>query len=607
MIPDVHSNVEISLEEPSQLTPHGLSTLQEEILAARSQPALGVVISFVVISILISYFAYDSVPIWAWGSWVVAMILGMISRVFLQKKLEVDKSISLEKRMQFSIILNVIMGIINASSFAFFPYFDFSEKMIQTIVLLGLVNGSITTNSGYRPLFLSYSIPVVSGLTLAWGLTPNGDGNFIVQISVVILNLIYYAIQNTNAKNYYRLFKDSYQIREEQSALNDKLKEKNAALDIALNQAVQARQEADQANTSKTRFLASASHDLRQPTHALSLLAGVLSNRSLDDKSKAIAQDIHNASQSLQSLMSGLLDISKLDAGLMEPKIESVDLHWLVSRVCSEFESDCDTKGLRLIFNSNCRRASTRSDPQLTERILSNLISNAVKYTDEGRIDVCLKEHLGNWKISISDTGRGIKQDEQDRIFEEFYQIGNDHRDRTKGLGLGLAIVKRLSEALDINLEFESKFGEGSTFSFTLPKVNEKNEISKETNQANSLTGLHVLCVDDEADIRKALTLVFEVLGCSFDLVEDTDAAALAAQKKQPDIVLADFRLKADDDGIKTIRAIRNIYPDLPALLVTGDTSPERLKHARDAGIKMLHKPLTMEKLARSVGDALAK
>ncbi|MFT6408129.1 MAG: signal transduction histidine kinase/CheY-like chemotaxis protein [Arenicella sp.] len=556
---------------------------------------------------MISYFAYDSLPVYAWGSWFAAMMMTIVARIFLQKRLATDRSIALKKRMKYAIALNAVIGIVQASSFLFFPSFSFAEKMIQTIFMLGLTNGSISTNSGYKPLFLAHSIPIITALTLAWALVPNSDVSLIIHVGIAALNLAYFAVQYSNASNHFRLFKQSYEIREQQAPLNAELEEKNAKLDAALSLAVQARQEADQANISKTRFLASASHDLRQPTHALSLLAGVLSKRPLDEKSKAIASDIHTASQGLQSLMSGLLDISKLDAGLMEPKIELVDLHWLVSRVCSEFETDCENKGLRLILNSTSRTATTRGDPQLTERILSNLISNAVKYTDEGRVEVKLEEVNGSWKISIEDTGCGIRQDEQKRIFEEFYQVDNDHRDQSNGLGLGLAIVKRLSDVLDINLAFESEFGRGSRFWFTLPKVNERTDSPEDLNQANVLTGLHVLCVDDEAGIRNALTLVFEVLGCSFDLVEDTPSATFAAKHKKPDIVLADFRLRGDDNGIKTIHAIRDLYPDIPALLVTGDTSPERLKHASNVGIEMLHKPLTMEKLAQSVGEAVAK
>ena len=607
MKPNDKNGVFETLNENSHEAPQHIDALKEEILLAKAQPALGVVVSMMIISLLLCYFAHDSVPLWAWGTWFGAMLLTMLARVFLQRKLGSDKTIPLSTRMKVAIALNLVIGLVHASSFFFFPYFDFPERMIQTIMILGLSNGATTTNSGYRPLFLTYSIPVATALTFAWLLTPIGESSPIIQIGVAILNLMYYAIQNSNASNHFRLFKQSYEIREQQAALNNTLKDKNAELDYALNEAVQARSEADLANKSKTRFLASASHDLRQPTHALSLLAGVLSNRPLDDKSKAIAKDIHSASQSLQSLMSGLLDISKLDAGLMEPKVESMDLHWLVSRVCSEFEADCNNKGLRLVFNSSNNRASTRSDPQLTERILSNLISNAVKYTHEGRVEVSLVESNECWTISVKDTGCGIKLDEQKRIFEEFYQVGNDHRDRSNGLGLGLAIVNRLSTALDAKLEFESEIGVGSTFSFELPKIIDNLEQKQELDHNNMLAGLHVLCVDDEADIRNALTLVFEVLGCSFDLAEDTNTAVSAARKRKPDIVLADFRLKSNDNGLKTINAVRDIYPDLTALLVTGDTSPERLKHASNAGIEMLHKPLTMEKLAHSIGQALAQ
>jgi len=604
----MNSLTQNNFNEPDSTLIAGYSkaeALEEEILAARSQPALGVAASMVVISALLCYFAHDSVPVWGWVSWLIAMVGTIIARTFIQKRYELDKSIPLKRRMKFAITLNLVFGLVHTSSFLFFPYLTFAERMIHTIVLLGLTNGSISTNSGYRVLFLTYSIPVAIGMTFAWVGTHITESNGTVQAGILLLNLMYYAVQNTNAINHFRLFKQSYEIREHQAELNQKLQQKNDELDQALNAAVQARQDADQASSSKTRFLASASHDLRQPTHALSLLAGVLSKRPLDEKSKNIAQDIHVASQSLQSLMSGLLDISKLDAGLMVPKIESVDLHWLVSRVCSEYQSDCDDKGLRLIFNSSQQNAATRSDPQLTERILSNLISNAVKYTQDGHIEVSLNETEDHWQIKIQDTGCGIKESEQQRIFEEFYQIGNDHRDQSNGLGLGLAIVKRLSKALNINLEFQSQYGRGSIFSFTLPKVGAKASSNQNVEQVNLLEGLHILCVDDEADIRRALELVFEVLGCTYHLVENTEEAAKSAKDKQPDIILADFRLKENDNGINAIDAVRAIYPNLPALLVTGDTSPERLKQASDAGIEMLHKPLTMEKLAQSIGEAV--
>ena len=580
-------------------------SLEEEILAAKSGPAIGVVVSLVIITVVISYFAYDSVSLVGLFVWIVAMLVMMVFRITLQKKLEVDQTIELKKRMMFATLLSAATGLVHASSFLFFPSFSLTERTIQTIMLLGLANGSISTNSGYKPFFLAYTAPVAIGLTMAWGLSDFNGELSIVAYSVLTLNLVYYGVMYSNASSHFRLFKESYEIREQQTELNLELADKNMALDSALNEALEARKEADVANKSKTRFLASASHDLRQPTHALSLLAGVLTRQDLDKKSMSIALDINQASQNLQALMTGLLDISKLDAGLMVPRIETIDLSWLISRVCNEFEALSYDKGLRLMFISSYGSASTRSDPQLTERILRNLVSNAVKYTEKGIIEVILDKHDGKWLVSIKDTGCGIDQAEQKRIFEEFYQVANSHRDSANGLGLGLAIVKRLSDTLGLDLSCVSELNVGSTFSFNLPIIDEEDEAANIKAQPTTLKGVHILCVDDEKDIRRAMSLVFELLKCSFDLVEGIDEAVSAAKQKQPDIVLADYRLIGERNGVDTIHAIREVYPDIPALLVTGDTSPERLKLANDAGIEMLHKPLTMEKLVHAVGEKL--
>jgi signal transduction histidine kinase len=580
-----------------------MSSLEDEILAAKSGPSVGVVVSLLIITVVISYFAYDSAPLVGLIAWCIAMIIMMVMRVTLQEKLSVDKNTPLQKRMRSAFVLTAATGVVHASSFLFFPEFTLTERTIQTIMMLGLTNGSISTNSGYRPFFLAYSLPITIGLTLAWGLSNFGGANNIVAFSVLTLNLVYFGVMYSNASSHFRLFKESYDIREQQAELNSKLADKNSELDSALNQALEARQEADMANKSKTRFLASASHDLRQPTHALSLLAGVLTRQELDKKCMSIALDIHQASQNLQALMTGLLDISKLDAGLMVPKIETIDLSWLITRVCNEFEAQAYDKGLRLLFISNYGAASTRSDPQLTERILRNLVSNAVKYTDKGQVEVILEKSDGKWKISIKDTGCGIDEKERERIFEEFYQVGNSHRDSANGLGLGLAIVKRLSDTLNLQLNCESEVNIGSSFSFSLPIFDDDTSTQKEVISKNTLAGVHILCVDDEKDIRRAMSLVFELLECSFDLVDGIDNAVLAAKKRKPDIVLADYRLIGQRNGIDTIHAIREMYPNIPALLVTGDTSPERLILANKVGIEMLHKPLTMEKLVQAVGE----
>lgn len=589
----------------AQLDDFTMSSLEDEILSAKSGPSVGVVISWVIITVVISYFAYDSATLAILVTWCIAMIIMMIARVSLQKQLAEDKNIPLKERMRNAFLLTAATGIVHASSFIFFPTFSLTERTIQTIMMLGLTNGAISTNSGYRPFFLAYALPINIGLMLAWGLSDFGGESNIIAFSVLTLNLVYFGVMFSNARSHFRLFRESYDIREQQAELNSKLADKNIALDSALNQALEARQEADMANKSKTRFLASASHDLRQPTHALSLLAGVLTRQELDKKSMSIALDIHQASQNLQALMTGLLDISKLDAGLMVPRIETIDLSWLITRVCNEFEAQAYDKGLRLMFISNYGAASTRSDPQLTERILRNLVSNAVKYTDKGQVEVILEQINGKWEISIKDTGCGIAKQEQESIFEEFYQVANSHRDSANGLGLGLAIVKRLSDTLNLSLQCQSEPNVGSTFSFSLPIFDDDSASPKKITSNKTLHGVHILCVDDEKDIRRAMSLVFELLECSVDLVDGIDNAVVAAKRRKPDIVLADYRLIGKRNGIDTIHAIREMYPNIPALLVTGDTSPERLKLANDSGIEMLHKPLTMEKLVHAVDEKI--
>lgn len=583
--------------------PRSTRTLEEEILAAKSLPSFGIVASLGFITIILAYSAYDTSNTVAVAIWVVAMITMMVLRISYQKRLATDSSVPLKRRINHTTLLSGAAGLVHTASFYFTPDFNLTEKTIQSVLMMGLINGAVSTNSGYRPFFLAYSLPVILGLTFSWA-TPNFEtDNQILAYVVAALMTIYYGVMYSNAANHFKLFKESYEIRGQQSKLNAKLEKKNSQLDSALNQALEARQEADSANKSKTRFLASASHDLRQPTHALSLLAGVLTRQNLDTKSMSIALDIHQASQNLQALMNGLLDISKLDAGLMVPKIESMDLTWLITRVCNEFEAQAYDKGLKLLFISDYGSASTRSDPQLTERILRNLVSNAVKYTDNGKITVFLEKSEGEWVVSVADTGCGIDLEEQERIFEEFYQIGNSHRDSANGLGLGLAIVKRLSDKLKLDIKCESRLQQGSTFSFSLPFLDDCYDQKLEITSNETLEGIHILCVDDEADIRKAMRLVFELLECTFDLVEGIDEAIAAAKTLKPDIVLADYRLVGELNGVDTIHAIRNIYPNVPALLVTGDTSPERLKLASEANIEMLHKPLTMEKLVSAVSD----
>jgi CheY-like chemotaxis protein len=188
-------------------------------------------------------------------------------------------------------------------------------------------------------------------------------------------------------------------------------------------------------------------------------------------------------------------------------------------------------------------------------------------------------------------------------VFEEFYQLGNPERDRTQGLGLGLSIVKRLAELLQLNLVMQSALGSGSRFTLQLHAAVRPSDSVATLPLPTSINGVHILVVDDEEGVRLGMQTLLEGLGCRVSLATGTDAAAQGAVTERPDIVLADFRLRGDDDGVATIARLRDLHPRLPALLVSGDTAPARLREAHAAGLRLLHKPVAVDVLSRAIRE----
>ena len=385
---------------------------------------------------------------------------------------------------------------------------------------------------------------------------------------------------------------ESYNIRQQRVDLNRKLRS-------ALGNA-------ETANRAKTRFLASASHDLRQPIHALSLFSGSLLLRPMDARTAAIAEQIDKAVKSLASQLDALLDISRLDAGVIERSISSIDLPTLLSQLMDEFQPQAERKGLRLTLQG-LEGSLVRTDPMLLQRILRNLVSNAIKYTEQGGVHLSVEPLGEKLRISVADTGPGIPESEQERVFEEFYQLNNPERDRSKGLGLGLAIVRRLTELLDIDLKLSSSLGSGSRFSVDIPVTRNTGVPSVEAAVQPGPLWRHVqvLVIDDEEAIRLGMQTLLEEMGFTVETAASTALALEKAQGFTPSIVLADFRLRGDDNGIRAIRSLRAIWPELPALLISGDTAPDRLREARDAGVELLHKPVNAVTLRESILKAV--
>ena len=355
------------------------------------------------------------------------------------------------------------------------------------------------------------------------------------------------------------------------------------------------------ANRAKSRFLAAASHDLRQPMHALGLFVGQLSDMIQYPEARKIVDQVHASVEAMEQLLNALLDISKLDAGVLTPQIEDFPLATLLQRMENNFAAEARAKGLRLRVRP-CHLA-VRSDPLLLERIIMNLVSNAVRYTERGGVMVGCRRRGKRVRIDVWDSGIGIAEDKQGEIFQEFIQLGNPERDRSRGLGLGLAIVERLARLLNHRIDLVSTPGRGSRFSIELP-LGETQQTSPERRASaplsNSMRGLFVVVVDDETLVRAGMQGVLHGWGCHVVNAGSGDEvlALLAEHERTPDVLISDYRLRENETGIEVINRLRTHYASaIPAALISGDTAPERLREAKDSGYVLLHKPVSPAKL----------
>jgi signal transduction histidine kinase/CheY-like chemotaxis protein len=353
------------------------------------------------------------------------------------------------------------------------------------------------------------------------------------------------------------------------------------------------------ANLAKSRFLASASHDLRQPLHALGLFIGQLRTRMNADERARVVDRVEAALGHMNELFDALLDISKLDSGVLVPNKTEFPVAQLLRRVETTFGGAAQEKKLKLkIVPSG---AWVHSDYILLERILFNLVSNAVRYTARGRIVVGCRRRGSLLHIDVCDTGPGIPASERENIFGEFYRLNETQRDSSAGLGLGLAIVERLCRLLGHRIAVTSVEGKGSRFTVEVPLAVTRTETAERPSAARALpaqgfNGELVFVIDDDPLVRDGMAGLFRSWGCrvavgSSDMVS---VDGLAKHPERPDLIVSDFRLPHGKTGIDIIEALRGAYSaPIPAFLISGDTNTEPLREAQARGLQLLHKPIT--------------
>ncbi len=352
-----------------------------------------------------------------------------------------------------------------------------------------------------------------------------------------------------------------------------------------------------EASQHKSRFLAAASHDLRQPMHALGLFVAQLRSHMTSAEGSRLVDRIDDAVTGMNELFNALLDITKLDAGALMPTIAELPVAELLGRMGRTFAAMAQEKGLsfRLVPSS----AWVRSDPVLLERIVLNLVSNAVRYTTSGGIVVGCRRRGTMLRVDVADSGPGIPEDQRRKIFGEFYRLADAAKTNQAGLGLGLAIVERLCALLDHPIELASTPGKGSRFSVTVPTAPTAALPKSEPSQPASIDvarGKLVVVIDNDTRVLEGMSGLLRNWGCRV-VTAATPEAALTdvshiSREARPDLIISDYHLADGQSGITAIAKLREVYGAIPALVMSGDTAPARLREAQESGRHLLHKPV---------------
>jgi two-component system, sensor histidine kinase len=486
-----------------------------------------------------------------------------------------------------------------AAGVRWFAHGDIGHQALLIVCMFGVIMGGINLTSVYKPTLYGFALPTLAPLIVRVAMEGDQLHAFIAIVLLVVLAFILRFGHNLN-----NLMTESLAIRYEKGDLIDELQAQTAAAD-------RARATAEAANRGKTQFLAAASHDLRQPLHAMGLFAAALSERAHDVHVRNLVGSINASVEALERLFSALMDISKLDAGAISPRRAQFPLAPLFDRIARDFAPLAAAKGLRLAVVPT--RLWVDSDPVLLERILANLVSNAVRYTVRGGGVVGARRRRGGVSIEVWDSGIGIPDAERDHVFEEFYQIGASNRSSSDGMGLGLAIIRRLAALLAHQVRIESEPGRGSRFIVDVPRAVPVLPLaagsSLPSGHASELEGAKIAVIDDEAIVVDAMRALFGAWGAEVFGAASAQAmlSAITEAGICPDLLIADYRLTRNELGTDVIACLRaELGPSLPALLISGDSSTAALSALRNSGLEFLLKPVLPAELKRISARLLA-
>ena len=556
--------------------------VEAELVNLLYQQTRTVLLGLTATASIVAIIYFNNVPnvhilIWLLVVYCLTFVRYISARQFKAKERDLDDTV--RWGWYFSIFAFLSGCTWGAATLLFFTPDNIQLFSVLTLIIIGLTITSMAALSAILWAYYAYAVPAV--LPIVWRyMTMDDHSYYVFGILVLILIITLFPFARVNHKT----LRDSVLLRFENIELVQQLTDQ--------------KEKAESANIAKTKFLAAASHDLRQPLHAIGLFLGALESRVEKDDQKIIVQKIKNSSNALNGLLDSLLDVSKLDAGVVQVEPVIFCVQDLFDSLEHEFEPDASEKNLRLKFIKT--RICLNTDYAILDRIIRNLISNAIRYTNKGGVVVGCRRYNGKIMLGVYDTGIGIENDKMESIFNEFHQLHNPERDRSKGLGLGLAIVKRMAQLLHAPLLSKSVPNQGSMFGLVMSRassIEQNYELAEKVVTPMFFDNKLILIVDDELEIRDSLAELLQSWHCKVVAASSGEEAkeALSESKAVPDIILADYRLRDSETGNDVIREIQSIYRDykIPAIIITGDTAPDRIKEANASGYKILHKPVS--------------
>ncbi len=584
--PDVVLPMASSAGSGAHLLPERVRLLAEQSAGAAGATVLGALLIAAVLADDLG-----ALPVAAWvGTYLIVSGWRLyLSRQILQRRRSADA-----RALRHYLGLAVFNGAwAGALPFAFFSALSIEARVALTVVILLFLTAGASTYASYRTGYLWVLGLALPQLVFDWAVY-GGHGAWIVGVTLVLFGLLMVRLSHHLAE----VFERSVSIRFEREQVVEQLRAEKRQTELAW-------QKAEEANRAKSRFLANASHDLRQPAHALGLFTGVLEETAQTQQHRDIARNIALASKLLGELLDNLLDISRLDAGIVSVAPQAVAVQAMMQRLRADTERLVGRRPIAITTSAD--EVVAWLDPVLVERALRNLLDNALKFTTEGQIHLSARVQ-GEWlEMCVKDTGCGIAHDQHERVFEEFYQIGNSERDHRKGLGLGLSIVARLATLMAGRVSMESEPGRGTAFWLRLPLHIASAESEPGTGrfpERIDLKGWRVLVIDDEVLVRAGMGELLTLWGAVVDGADGLQQALALLPQNNPTpwhLCLCDLRLRNGEDGVDSALALRYLFPRLPIMLITGDTAPRRIEQAAGSGLPLLHKPVSPVQLARAI------